>query len=594
MMRHKKTLHESVPTLFQTLRFFAPRLKPHRWLLAGAMLALFIEIIFVLAAPWPLKYVIDSILISPGEAASDPIMLLTVAALAVVMIATLQSLANYLHSVGFAIIGSRVLIDVRNELFRHLHTLSLKFHNKSKSGDLITRVISDLGILKETMISTVLPMVGSIAMLLGMLGIMFWLHWQLALVAAAVIPLFWLSVNRSGKRIQQISRRQRQKEGEVASIAAESISAIHAVQALSLKGKFARDFENRSQSDLSHGVKAKRLSARLVGTIGVLIGIATALVLWFGARLVLSNEITPGELLVFLAYLKSAFKPVRSFAKHTAKIAKASTAGERVLNIFEQTPEIFDHAGAVSAPEFQGRVTFKDVSFGYESDIQVLDYINIDVKPGQHVALVGASGSGKSTLVSLLLRLYDTDHGQVMIDGRDIRDYTLDSLRAQCSVVLQDEYLFATSVRDNIACGMVNVTQQQIEQACRLANAHEFIMSLPKGYDTVLSERATTLSRGQRQRIAIARAAVRPVPILILDEPATGLDRENERAITQALDRLAKHKTAFHITHHLHHAIRADVIMFLEHGRVVEQGSHDELMQRNGRYAAMYRTVDVA
>ena len=596
-MAPKKPLRESVPSLWRTIRFFSSRLRPHRLLLVGAMVALSVEIILTLAAPWPLKYVIDSLIMpvqSEGAVAMDPMTLLTVAAVAVALIATLQAIANYLHSVGFALIGSRVLIEVRGELFQHLHTLPLTFHSKAKSGDLITRVISDLGILRETMISTVLPLAGSIAVLFGMLGVMFWLNWQLALLALAIVPLFWLSVNRSGRRIQHISRRQRQKEGEVASIAAESITAIQTVQALSLDRKFARDFAARSRSDLAHGVKAKRLSAKLVGTVNILIGIATALVLWLGARLVLTNDITPGELLVFLAYLKSAFKPVRGFAKHAAKIAKASTAGERVLDIFDQSPDVFDRPDAIAAPPFRGDVAFKDVSFSYHADTPALQGITLDVQAGRHVALVGASGSGKSTLMSLLMRLYDPGEGCITVDGRDIRDYTLDSLRAQCSVVLQDPHLFAASVRDNIACGAADVTQRQIEQACRLANAHDFILSLPQGYDTVLGERGATLSRGQRQRLAIARAAVRLAPILILDEPVTGLDRENELVISQALNRLAKNKTAFHITHHLHHAIHADLIVFLDKGRIVEQGSHDQLIKLNGRYAAMYRALDVA
>ncbi len=595
-MGKNKAIRESVPSLWRILRFFFAKMGAYRLLLTGSFFALLCEIAFVIAAPWPLKFVIDNLIIQgegagvgTGEILSNPGLLLILVASAVVAIAGLKALAGYLHTVGFAVIGSRVLAEVRQDLYQHLQTLSLAFHAKNKSGDLITRVIGDLGIVKEVMVNTVLPMFGSLILLFSMFGVIFRLHWQLALIALAILPLFWLAASYLGKRIQKASRKQRYQEGAMASTAAESIASIKAVQALSLDNKFASSFGANNRKDLQHSVRAKKLTALLTGTVGILIGAVTALVLWFGARLVLSNELTPGELLVILSYISSAFKPVRSFAKQVSRLAKAATAGERVLNIFDQTPAITDLPHAKPAPPLQGNVRFERVNFAYESGYPILQDLDFEVAAGQQIALVGASGSGKSTIISLLLRLYDPQSGRVLIDGHDIRDFTIHSLRSQISVALQDSCMFAASVRDNIAYGCPDATDVEIKAAAKLANAHSFIMAMPKGYESIISERGATLSNGQRQRIAIARMAIRRSPILILDEPTTGLDSENEIAVVDALTRLSKGRTTFQITHHLHHAMRADVIWLLEHGRIVEHGSHAQLMQAKQRYAAMFK-----
>jgi len=291
---------------------------------------------------------------------------------------------------------------------------------------------------------------------------------------------------------------------------------------------------------------------------------------------------------VFTTYLKNAFKPMRDFAKYTARLAKASAAGERVLDILDTEPTIRDRDGAVLAPSFRGALHFEDVVFEYEPGQRVLDRFSLSVQPGERVAIVGASGGGKSTLASLVPRLYDPTSGRITVDGRDIRGYTLASLRAQISMVLQENILFGASVRDNIAYSVEGATQDEVEAAAKLAGAHGFVMALPEGYDTVLGERGATLSGGQRQRLAVARAALRRAPILILDEPTVGLDEENERLVRGALERLSQDQTTLLITHDLKFAARADRVAYVEAGRVLEEGTHAELLRLGGRYAALY------
>jgi ATP-binding cassette subfamily B protein len=518
----------------------------------------------------------------------EPTTLITLAALAIIVITALRALAAYSSTVGFARIGNRVLTEARGELFRHLQRLSLCFHTRMRSGDLTLRLMSDINTLKEVAVSALLPLLVSLCVLAVMAGAMFWLNWKLALLALSVLPLLGLGTVRFGRRIRQTAREQRKRESAMAANAVETISAIKVVQALCLEAVFADGFLRRNQESRRADVKCARLTAALGRTVGFLTAASTALVVWYGACLVLRRDMTPGDLLVFMAYLRNAFRPVQDFAKYTGRLAKAAVAGERILDVLERTPEVRDLPGAAPAPHFRGAVRFENVSFAYEPGKPVLDQIDFEVHPGQHVALVGPSGIGKSTLVSLLLRLYDPIEGRILIEGRDICDYTLESLRRQISVVLQDTLLFAASVRDNIAYGAAASSSEAVEAAARLANAHEFIQALPKGYNTVLGERGITLSGGQRQRIAIARAAIRQSPILILDEPVTGLDGENERMVLEALEGLAEGRTAFYITHDLQLAARTDRILYLERGRVFEHGSHAELIRADGRYAALY------
>jgi ATP-binding cassette subfamily B protein len=597
-MKRARTLLGSWPGLRRIAAHFWPAVRKQRPLVCASLLAVVAVVTFRALEPWPLKFIFDCIFPgkhhhTPSRAIPaldrlEPTTLITLAALAAVVITGLRALAEYGSTVGFAVVGNRVLTEVRGDLYCHLQRLSLSYHTRARSGDLTLRVMSDINTVKEVLVTALLPLLVNCGVVAAMVGVMFCLHWKLALLALSVLPLLGLFTARFSRRIRQTAREQRKRDAAMAANAVETISAIKVVQALCLEGLFADQFLRRNRQGQRADIKGARLTAALGRTVGFLTAASVALVLWYGARLVLRGELTPGDLLVFLSYLRTAFRPIQDFSKYAGRLAKASAAGERVLDVLGRTPEVYDLPGAVPAPPFRGAVRFEDVSFAYEPGRPVLDRISFAVQPGQRVALVGPSGIGKSTVVSLLLRLYDPAEGRVVIDGRDIRDYTLASLRAQISVVLQDTLLFAASVHDNIAYGAPGATAAAVEAAARLANAHHFIQALPQGYDTVLGERGMTLSGGQRQRIALARAALRQAPILVLDEPATGLDQENERTVLEALGGLAEGRTTFVIAHDLQLAARADLILYLERGRVLERGSHAELMHTGGRYAGLY------
>jgi len=581
------------------IRHFVPTLWREKPLVIGSTVALLISIVFRLLEPWPLKIVLDRVLSMakskghhrvPLFESLDASTVLTLCALGLVVIVALRATSDYFKTVGFALVGNRVMMRIRGDLYRHLQSLSMSFHTKMRSGDLLIRVMGDIKLMIDVVITALLPLLASVLILFGMVAVMLVLNWHLTLLAMIVVPLFALSTVRWGRRIHDSAREQRRREGEMAASAAEAISSMHVVQAMSLEEHFDNSFSSGNKRSLSEGVKTRRLAARLEHTAHVLIAVATAMVLWYGARLVLAGQLTPGDLVVFLAYLKRGFRPLQDFAKYAGRLAKATAAGERIVELLEEAPDVQDAPEATPAPPLQGRVDFVGVRFGYEPNVDVYSGFELSIAAGQYTAVVGPSGVGKSTLLHLILRLYDPLEGAVLLDGHDLRQWKLSSVRSQISVVLQDTVLFAANVYDNIAIGSTDIDPQRIEAAARLANAHEFILRLPQGYQTLLGERGANLSHGQRQRIAIARAAIHDSPILLLDEPTTGLDEKNEREVRAALRRVAQGRTTILVTHELRHAADADVIFYLDSGAVQESGSHQQLLALDGLYAQLFRS----
>ena len=597
--RHKnKKVTTVIPGIKRIISEFWPQISKQKLLLGSSLLAILGEVSLQLLEPWPLKFIFDQVLISESDTGSvhlvlgqevSPIVLLSGLTLAIVAIALLRAFATYISKLSMAMAAARVLADIRSQLYNHLQRLSLSFHYQYKRGDLISRVTADIENIRKGMIQAIVPFAINTIAMVGMIVVMFFINWELAAIALTMFPIFIFVTNKLIGRSRRVVRKHRRSEGVIASTTSETIGAIKIVQALSLHDALERMFVEQNRDNLNLGTESLKISALLLRTVKLLIAITISIVLWRGAILVIDKSLTPGDLLIFVSYLKNNFDPpLRKFATQIGAIVKTIASGERVVDILEYEPNVRNSPKAKKAHPFFGAVRFENVTFGYEPNRDILHDLNFEVEAGQKVTVVGPSGSGKSTLMSLLLRLYDPVRGRILIDGQDLREYTLESLRSQISVVLQDSCLFAATVRENIAYGNLQASQKEIEKAARLANAHEFILNLPQGYETILGESGGNLSGGQRQRIAIARAAIRQAPIAILDEPTTGLDNASKLAVMTGLERLTEGRTTFLISHDLQMIKENDLIIYLEKGKILEYGTHKELISLAQRYATLY------
>lgn len=595
-MAAQPTLRKTVPRFSRVLRRFAPQIRAQRGLLAASSVALVAQVIVRLLEPWPLKIVIDNVVVPadphpPGSLVWVPggeTGLVVSLAAAVVVLAGLRAMFQYASTVGLALAGTRALSDVRAMVYRHLHRLPLAYHHRARSGDLITRTTNDIGRLQDALSTAIVPLVVNALLLVGTMGVMLWLNWRLALASMAVLPLFGVTLLGKIGRIRRAARKARHRDGTMSAMATESFTSIKVVQALGIEDRLEDAFAQQNKASLRAGVQGKRLTAGLERRTDVITAMAVAVALGYGAHLVRNGTVTAGDLVLFTMYMKIAFRPVRDTAKFAGRLAQAAASGERVLDVLDTEPAIRDAPDAVDAPPFRGEVRFESVSLSYEPGHPVLRDIDLAVSPGDHVALVGPSGGGKSSLLNLLPRLYEPDSGRVTIDGVDLREYTITSLRAQIGIVLQESVLFAISIRENIRFGRPDATDEDVEAAAQLANAHDFIQRLPDGYDTIVGERGATLSGGQRQRISIARAAIRNAPIMIFDEPTLGLDHYNASEVVAALRRLARGRTTLWVTHQLEAVRDSDSIAYVQEGRIAECGTHEELVETGGAYAAAY------
>jgi subfamily B ATP-binding cassette protein MsbA len=464
----------------------------------------------------------------------------------------------------------------------------LSYHDNKRTGDLISRITSDIDSVQDFISQALLGILVNVLTLVGMLLVMFYLDWRFTLIALSVAPALFVVVYTFTRRIKQASRAVRKKQGEIASVVHEVLSSIRVVKAFSREHYEQERFEKQSLETVETALRARSLKAKLAPIVEVIVAAGTCLVLWYGVRLVLAGDITAGSLLVFLLYLGKMYKPMRELSKMTDTISKTVVGYERIREVLETEREVRNLPGAKEAPQFAGAIEFKDLRFGYSRDRLILKGLNFQIKPGTVAALVGPTGAGKTTIASLVARFYDPFSGEVRIDGRDVRRYKLHSLRRQISFVLQENLLFRAPLWQNIAYGRPEASRDEIMKAANLANADEFIVKLPEGYDTVVGERGVTLSGGQRQRIAIARAIIRDAPILILDEPTSDLDAASEELVFDALSRLMEGRTSIVIAHRLATVQRADVIFVLEDGKIVQQGTHSELLSQGGLYAHLY------
>lgn len=573
-------------------------LYPHWPTLSLAFIAVIGESLTDLLEPWPLKIVFDYVFGSKqmpdwlagvvGFLGDDKFSILNFAVLAVLVIAIFGALSAYFEKYLTSTVGQWVMHDLRRVLYSHIQRLSLSYHDQKRTGDLISRVTSDIDAVQNLISNVLLGILVNVLTLVGMVLVMFYLNVEFTLIALLVAPGLFLVVYHFTRRIKRASRAMRRKEGEVVSVLEEVLSSIRVVKAFAREDYEQKRFEQESRESVEAALHARNVKAKLPPIVEIIVACGTCLVLWWGARLVLSGGLTSGELLVFLLYLGKMYKPMRELSKMTDTISKASVGWERIREVLENETQVRDRPGARRAPRFKGKIEFDHVAFAYNENQPLLKDLNLKIEPGQLAALVGPTGAGKTTIVSLLPRFYDLTGGQIKIDGRDIKEFKQRSLREQISFVLQESLLFRASVAHNIAYGKPEATHEEIVRAAKLANADEFIDQMPDGYDTMIGERGVTLSGGQRQRITIARAIIRNSPILILDEPSAGLDAASEKLVFDALANLMTGRTSIVIAHRLATVLRADVIFVIDNGEVIEQGTHAELLARGGLYARLY------
>ena len=575
-------------------------LNAHRRLIAVILGSTLVSTLMALAAPWPLKIVLDNVIggdrppawiawLVPIMGGHEKAHIAAAAGVYTVVIALITGATFYVSSYTTERLGQGIGNDLRVRIYHHLQELSLAYYDTNRVGTILSTLTTDVQTIQTFASTSTLNILTDTLTLIAMVVVMLLLRWDFALIALAVTPVLVIFLVRVNKAIKLAVSEVRVRQSDLLSTLQEGLQSIEVVQAYSREDYANKKLQTISQATVAAWLKTRRVSALLSPVVSVAIAACTGLVLWRGALLVLHGGMTAGDLTVFLTYLARFFAPVRTLSQMTNTLAQVSVGFQRVTAVCDADVVIPEHPSPIDPPPFRGQITFEHASFSYDPKTRVLQDISFDIEPGQMVGIVGPTGSGKSTLVSLIPRFRNLDGGRITIDGVDISDYSLHGLRTQIGFVLQNTVLLRGTIRDNIAFGCPDATEEKIIEAAKLANADEFIDRMPDGYCTLVADRGTSLSGGQRQRIGIARALIRDNPILILDEPTAALDAESEHLVVEALERLMKGRTVITIAHRLSTLRDANKIIVVKDGVVVEDGSHDELIQLGGVYAELHR-----
>jgi len=580
-------------------------LKEERRLLFGLGIALIVQAGVSMIQPWPLKIIFDHVILdkpipqiyrqyagSYWEIFSQNLLWIMVVAL--ILAALMNGVGLYVQNIALTKLSQRVVQKLRVRLFAHVLELPITHFHKMEPGEVIERITTDADDTQKLVEGVSVLACRSFPTFAGITGIMFWVDWQLALITLGIAPILVWATYFFGLRIKRYTRKKRRHESEVASVTEVATKTHKWIKLLGLEEDEIERLEEKSYLSREAAVEAGSWQGFYTSLANVVLAIGSAVLVLFGVQSISAGRITPGALLVFMNYLRSLYKPIREFTKYFIKITKAVACNERIEAIMAIEPcdlGICDREDAEPLESFNEKIVFDHVYFGYEDDSDIVQDISFSIRKGQKVGLVGASGSGKSTLLNLIPRFFDVTGGSIRIDGKDLRDLTMESVKEQVVMVPQDTVLFHTSVMENIAVGRPEdaPTEEEIVDAAKKANAHDFITALPEGYDTVLEAGGGRLSGGQAKRILIARAFLRNAAILLLDEPTSGLDPASESFVMEAFDRLSKQKTLLIASHRLTVVVNSDFIFFLRDGRIIEQGTHEDLLEKGGGYAAFWR-----
>jgi len=570
-----------------------PYLTPHRWRIAWAFLQVLLITGFELLKPWPLQVVIDSVLggqPSPIAVLSPPGSLLLLACGGIVVVHFGAGALTLLHNYTAIRIGQDMVNELRGALYAHLQRLSLAFHSRQRVGDLLYRITADSFAVQTMIMNGALPILSALVLLAGMLFILFPLDPVLTMLALTIVPMLFVLISVFNRKIVDVATEVRTTESRVYSLVQWGMSAIKLVQAFTKEDEEHRRFMGASRESLRATLRLYSWQTLYSGTVNLVIAAGTALVVFAGARAVMSGTISVGQLIVFISYLAQLYAPINQITQSWGLIAGARVGARRIFEILDTDADLEDGVRTFPAEGARGEVVWSGVSFRYRPETPILTGIDLNVSYGTKIAIVGPTGAGKSTLLGLLPRFYDPSAGYVAIDGIDVREYRLRSLRQQIAMVLQPPLIFPLSLRDNIAYGRPGADDAAIERAAGLAQIDDLIASLPEGYDTVVGESGVSLSEGEKQRITIARALLRDAPILILDEPTSALDVTTEALVMAGIERLMAGRTTFIIAHRLSTVRRCDRIVVLRDGAIAEAGTLPELLDRDGLFAEYYRT----
>ena len=575
--------------------------KPYRSRLVLIFIAMIFEMLMSLAAGWPLKIILDNVVgkhkaphwvtwIGLDVVNLDKMKLAAIAALFIVIIAIIGAVAAYLDNYFTESVAQFVADDLRQKIYHHLQKLSLPYFDRHQTGSLLSSITDDVNTIQGFATSSLMDIMVDGLTIVGMMALMLYLNWDFTLLALGITPFILFFVFYLKKAVKKNTRRVRNSQSMMVNILQQGLQSERSIKAFGRQELEEGKLKKASLDLVNSALKARSVKSLVSPVVAILISVCVGLVFWRGASLVLKGLMTAGALTVYVTYLIKFFKIVQNLAKVTTNVAQATVALERIQLILDSDEIIYRNPAARNCRQLKGDIAFHHVAFAYAQAALVLEDVHFTVRAGERVGICGPTGSGKSTIVSLIPRFYDPLSGYITIDGTNVTDYVLEDLRAQIGFVLQDTALFYGSIRENIAYGRPDASEEEIREAARLALADEFIMKMPDGYDSIVGERGATLSGGERQRIGIARAILRNAPILILDEPTAALDTKSEKLVMQALETLMKGKTVVTIAHRLSTIRKADRIIVLKDGVVAEEGKHETLMAAEGIYCELYRT----